>query len=432
MSSQRGKEARALIQKTIRSFFDSSNGLPFLILDTRPCSAYRARHLSPSTNIPFHRLDRSRFQLPSKQTPFAVLESPQEKGTDVPDAGSDAAIGAFVSWRKPSDILKSRGWKAEWAFEDQPLFWEIFAEELKKGGIHVDPTLEIVEKDKVSSKNRTPYNFLFKPNPVLVKILPLIEQELATLRSDRLRGSERRDIEGRVMLRCLDVGCGAGRDMAYLVARSANGLSVDGVEWSVLGMDQREDVCELARHLARDTFLQDEETSTGKDLVARVNTLVGKVDSKTGVFWISPSPTSPNGSDEKHSVKDWYPLLQPNIRHYDADLDRDHQELLAKSSVTSTEDGFDLIVMIRFLQRSLFAPLVEHWLRPGGFLVLSTFVSDTDLPEYSKPGPAHRLQSKSEAREIFEALGLKVVMEEISLVEDGTRPVANVVAQKPI
>ncbi|KAF9937155.1 hypothetical protein BGZ67_001602 [Mortierella alpina] len=88
--------------------------------------------------------------------------------------------------------------------------------------------------------------------------------------------------------------------------------------------------------------------------------------------------------------------------------------------------------MIRFLQRPLLEPLVQHWLRPGGFVLLSTFVSDVDLPHYSKPGPAHRLQSKTEARDIFERLGLEIVLDEVSLIEDGTRSVATVVAQLPL
>ncbi|KAF9946235.1 hypothetical protein BGZ72_000514, partial [Mortierella alpina] len=79
----------------------------------------------------------------------------------------------------------------------------------------------------------------------------------------------------------------------------------------------------------------------------------------------------------------------------------------------------------------LLKPLVQHWLRPGGFVLLSIFFSDVDPPQYSKPDPAHRLQFKTEAREIFERLGLDVVLNEVSLIEDGSRSVATVVAQMP-
>ncbi|KAF9947883.1 hypothetical protein BGZ72_010179, partial [Mortierella alpina] len=50
---------------------------------------------------------------------------------------------------------------------------------------------------------------------------------------------------------------------------------------------------------------------------------------------------------------------------------------------------------------------------------------------YSKPGPVHRLQSRTEAREIFERLDLDVVLDEVSLIEDGSRSTATVVAQMP-
>jgi hypothetical protein len=233
-------------------------------------------------------------------------------------------------------------------------------------------------------------------------------------------------------------------------------------------MDQREDMCALVQQLARDTFLQDDgdlksdhhnknnnhhnnnltEKTTlivpdttqgpGKDLVTRVSALVGKVHPTTGVFWITspPSSLSPSSSSSSrfNAIETHSPWLRlHNLRYRDIITDQSHQQRLNEPHpAEAIDERFDLIVMIRFLQRSLFAPLVHHWLRPGGFLILSTFVSDTDLPHYTKPGPTHRLQSKTEAREIFEFLGLKVVMEEISLIEDGTRPVATVMAQKPI
>ncbi|KAG0231296.1 hypothetical protein BGX31_005564 [Mortierella sp. GBA43] len=292
-----------------------------------------------------------------------------------------------------------------------------------------DGHIQIIESIGTGRGSQPPYHFLFRPNPDLVKILPQIEQELV-----RLRSTSEPD-KTTPLLRCLDVGCGSGRDMIYMVARSANDQAIRGAEWSTLGLDQREDMCALVQQLARDTFLCDDSddkigndtngSHPGRALASRVSTITGKIDPTTGVLWVSSSSTS--GPMESRQQ----PLRLKNVRYRDEAMDEAHQQLLNQPTDSTTPDErFDLVVMIRFLQRPLFAPLVHHWLRPGGFIVLSTFVSDHDLPQYSKPGPAHRLQSKTEARDIFEGLGLKVVMDEISLIEDGTRPVATVVAQK--
>ncbi|KAG0364339.1 hypothetical protein BC939DRAFT_475179 [Gamsiella multidivaricata] len=436
--SGKGKDAKALLQKTIRSFLNCG-GPPYLILDTRPRRIFCARHLSPSTNIPLHRLDGSWFKLPAKQTPFAVLESPQEDTTDGQDdefkklERSDPRADQFGRQIRSSNILKSRGYRTEWTFEDHPLFWTTFAEELslssmnRDPGQHTQPALEIIDGSKPSKER---YNFLFQPNPILVKILPTVERELLASRSTQQAKSP----HGSNLLRCLDVGCGAGRDMIYMVARSANGLAINGAEWSALGMDQREDMCGLGQQLVDDTFFQDpgehidaKITDPGMELATRVGFLVGKVDSESGVFWVSSPSSIPSHPQGKAG-----PLRLQNIRYHDVVLDQQQQQLLGSAAATETKDQrFDLIIMIRFLQRSLFAPLVENWLRPGGFIILSTFVSDKDLPQYSKPGPAHRLQSRSEASDIFESLGLNIVSEEVSLIEDGRRPVATVVARKP-
>ncbi|KAI8356495.1 hypothetical protein B0O80DRAFT_447571 [Mortierella sp. GBAus27b] len=431
MGLSSGKDAKALLRTTIRSFL-SSGGPPYLILDTRSRPVFQARHLAPSTNIPLDRLDGCWFQLPAKQAPFAVLEDEQ---------GAATSTSPCIESIRSSDILKSHGWEPQWVFQDHPLFWSAMAEEMslqpqlasdqERAGIdhNGDGHIQIIESIGTGRGSQPPYHFLFRPNPDLVKILPQIEQELV-----RLRSTSEPD-KTTPLLRCLDVGCGSGRDMIYMVARSANDQAIRGAEWSTLGLDQREDMCALVQQLARDTFLCDDSddkigndtngSHPGRALASRVSTITGKIDPTTGVLWVSSSSTS--GPMESRQQ----PLRLKNVRYRDEAMDEAHQQLLNQPTDSTTPDErFDLVVMIRFLQRPLFAPLVHHWLRPGGFIVLSTFVSDHDLPQYSKPGPAHRLQSKTEARDIFEGLGLKVVMDEISLIEDGTRPVATVVAQK--
>jgi len=452
-----------------------------LLLDTRPRADYWKRHIDPSTNIPLKRLDHSWFQLPPKQTPFAVLE-PSPLAAARLKGAPPAAVGNGSRDRKPSDdhpgqsmwttespseVLKSRGWTVPWVFEDRDEFWSLLKEELdgqRHGGITTatqpsNVRMKVVENG-TQNQDTTKHHFLFRPNPVLVKILPWIERELVRVRQQQLGrqrqqgdNSGKEDQEGSRLLRCLDMGCGSGRDMVYMVAREPNKEGAPGAAWTVLGVDQRLDACERTLQLAKETFChpddnEQEETRPAKkkegsegrgggSLDSRISTVAGKVDATTGQFWIAqdqplPPHNSIGGDFMNARELKRNPLVLPNVRSHDPERDKELLVLNAGDQERSWEDHFDLIIMIRFLQRPLISPMVQHWLRPGGFILLSTFVSDPDLPPYSKPGSLHRLQSKAEAREIFEGLGLKVVMDEISLAEDGLRSIATVVAQKPL
>ncbi|KAG0030124.1 hypothetical protein BGZ82_007576, partial [Podila clonocystis] len=206
-----------------------------------------------------------------------------------------------------------------------------------------------------------------------------------------------------------------------MVARAPNHLAERHAEWSVIGIDEWLVACERAEQLARDTFGDDrpmesvqESSSKNNGFASRVSTIVGKIDPKTGVLWIKPKPS------DKGTIPT---LFLENIRYNASCQDEFILDALKKYPERSS-DQFDLIVMIRFLERAVLAPMVEHWLRPGGFIVWSTFVADPDLPAYSKPGPGHRLNSKDEATTILQDLGLEIEVSEISRVEDGKRSVA--------
>ncbi|KAG0025110.1 hypothetical protein BGZ81_007418 [Podila clonocystis] len=188
-----------------------------------------------------------------------------------------------------------------------------------------------------------------------------------------------------------------------MVARAPNHLAERHAEWSVIGIDEWHVACERAVQLARDTFGDDrpmesaqESCSNNNGFASRVSTIVGKIDPKTGVLWIKPKPS------DKRTI----PILFLKNIQYQAS----RQDEAMKKYPERSSDRFDLIVMIRFLERAVLAPMVEHWLRPGGFIIWSTFVADPDLPAYSKPGPGHRLNSKNEAATILQDLGLEIVV----------------------
>lgn len=423
----------SLLRKTIQSFL-KHGGPTYRILDARAREAYlMGPRLVPSTNIPHQNLASSLFQLPPKSTAFAVLEAPQDtKITTINSHDGDRQDtnkrAQNTTSHPPSgtlvlatEMLQEHGWNVKWTFQDQPEFWSAFQSEIKSFQSRNDhtPQLPWIDPGQQSGKDR--YHFLFQPNPFLVKVLPQIERELVVSRYSA-RSPE--------LLRCLDLGCGAGRDMTYMVARAPNHLSEQRAEWSVVGIDEWHVACERAEQLARDTFGNDGpvdvtqgSNNNNNEYVSRISTIVGKVDSKTGVLWIKPKPSERGSRTTSPS------LFLDNIQ-YDISCQDDSILDALKEYPERSSDRFDLIVMIRLLERAVLAPMVEYWLRPGGFIVWSTFVADPDLPAYSKPGPGHRLNSKDEARTILQDLGLEIIVSEISRVEDGKRSVANIVARK--
>ncbi|KAF9311975.1 hypothetical protein BG003_006773 [Podila horticola] len=422
----------SLLRKTIQSFL-KHGGPTYPILDVRARAVYlKGPRLVPSTNIPHQSLASSLFQLPPKSTAFAVLESPQDTTITTIDShdgdrrgtnrrGQDSATYPPSGTSIPTtEMLWEYGWNAKWTFQDEPEFWSAVQSEITSFQFINDHTPQLPRVDSAEQSGKNRYHFLFRPNPFLVKVLPQIEQELVVSRCSPTPK----------LLRCVDLGCGVGRDMTYMVARAPNQVADRRAEWSVIGIDEWHVACERAEQLARDTFGGDGPTESApgscgnvSGYASRISTIVGKIDPKTGVLWIKPKPPK-TGSGTVTPT-----LFLENIRHvvscqdeFTLDTENEYPE--------RSSDRFDLIVMIRFLERAVLAPMVEHWLRPGGFIVWSTFVADPDLPAYSKPGPGHRLNSKSEARTILQGLGLEIVVSEISRVEDGKRSVANIVARK--
>ncbi|KAF9383104.1 hypothetical protein CPB97_006755 [Podila verticillata] len=430
----------SLLRTTIQSFL-KHGGPTFRILDTRARATYlKGPRLVPCTNIPYKNLANALFQLPPKSTAFAVLEASRETTVDPDDKnrqdtcrhGQDStAYPPSGTFAPATSMLQVHGWNARWTFQDQPEFWSAFQSEMaslqsKSGSTTQLPQIEFGQQ---SGKGR--YHFLFQPNPFLVKVLPRIEDELV---------KSRWPTPPLNLLRCLDLGCGAGRDMTYMVARAPNQVDEQRAEWSVVGIDEWHVACERAEQLARDTFGEDgpmssvhqsnskninndDDDNNSNGYASRVSTIVGRIDPKAGVLWIKHKPSEAEGRNTTPT------LFLKNIRYEVSSQDDLILDTLKKHSERSS-DRFDLIVMIRFLERAILAPMVEHWLQPGGFIVWSTFVADLDLPAYSKPGPAHRLNSKDEARTILQELGLEIIVSEISRVEDGKRSVANIVARK--
>ncbi|KAF9158378.1 hypothetical protein DFQ26_007720 [Actinomortierella ambigua] len=471
------QDAGSSLRQTIDSFLRGDP--PHLVLDIRHAHDHQSRQLSPSLNLPAQDTTAAHlgYQLPSKQVRFAILGGASlDKSDGHTQADNDEQRQAecqLLAW------IRENGWSVPHVFHDSPEFWETMEQALRErylsprdpdqaeeclAGTHQEPTWHdndafrrprlgiqtcqngqtmllpsnLAESEsELQQRQRALYRpYLFKPNPWLAKTISSIELGLLKKRTSSSTGQD------STTFRCLDLGCGAGRDMTYLVSRALNCLQPNrsSPQWTTLGVDSFIGACEKSTTLARTTLSnsgQEHDDRKKNKYSSRVSTLVAKVDSRTGVLWVDKMQL------ESTAIP---PIILPNIRYLDPDFDQQCIAALESSSSSSSSTHppslpptqlpgrtapFDLIVMIRFLERNAMSLIVEHWLAPGGFLLLSHFVQDKDLPVYTKPGPHHRLQSKTEARDWLTRLGLKVVMDEISAIEDG-RPVSNVLAQKPL
>lgn len=91
----------------------------------------------------------------------------------------------------------------------------------------------------------------------------------------------------------------------------------------------------------------------------------------------------------------------------------------AASSISFTAQRYDLILCVRFLERSLL-PQLRAMLLPGGFIVYCTFVDGPGLRAFGRPsGPEHVLQPGELAALFGPGQGFKVLRDEVALSADG-------------
>ncbi|KAI9032651.1 hypothetical protein CLU79DRAFT_727302 [Phycomyces nitens] len=311
-----------------------------LCLDLRQCDEYQQRRLVPSTNIPLDELCARGNELPPKQIPFAVVEPLGNKGC--------------------SQWLVDNGWKCTWVFsEDEDGFWD-------------------TALDNYGTVNRPDaIQPLFCPSPLLSNHINDIEA--------RLIGS----------LKCLDVGCGAGRDIVWLLSRNDR--------WRVCAIDSLLACVQKTEAMGHAWNVSDRLTVAYAKVMAD-----GRWKSK-----MDNSLQDVDGLDQLERKK---ARLAPGIPvdSFFATLPEPHPP-------------FDLILTIRFLARSMLKQL-PGLLKIGGYLAISQFV-DHPAYDYKQPSKEHRLLV-NEIHDLYIAMGnMEIMVDIIDEIEDG-RPVNSVLLRR--
>ncbi|KAF7730302.1 hypothetical protein EC973_002546 [Apophysomyces ossiformis] len=328
-----------------------------LCLDLRAITEYHARHFVPSTNIPWSQLRQRCAELPPKRLPFAVVEPLGHRGC--------------ASW------LIDQGWQCPWIFWEGDCSSSFWAEACAAGWAEEAPEKTMTQPQQ---RPQRPW-LLFSPCPFLEANMDRIEQDLA----------------GRNDLRCLDIGCGSGRDTAWILSRAR--------PWTITALDSLRGAVERTEALTAHLGSRD-----------RLKVVQAKIMANGAWKDIKHVPS---GEEEKEGKAG-------------TGLDRLEQKRQRFSpGVSTTEffgaEQFDLVLTIRFLVRSLL-PQLPQLLRVGGYLVISHFVED-GVHTYDQPRKDHRL-ALGELRKLYESMeNMQVLVDVIEEIEDG-RPVNSVVIKR--
>ncbi|EPY53275.1 hypothetical protein SPOG_03805 [Schizosaccharomyces cryophilus OY26] len=318
-------------------------------LDVRARNEFQKQHIYGSVNIPSASIAGCWFQLPAKQEGFVVLE--QDGCYIDDDEGSSCA-----------EQLQLKGWKIEGSIRASTELWQWIEQ---KGWME-------------QGENR---RVLFDPSPHLKETMPMIEERL-------------NNPEARV----LDVGCGSGRDLAWLCSRESK------IRYKVTGVDAEK------RAIYRFSSLF--ETLGLKDCIEHRQ--IAKLD--------------PVGKWKCYNKEGKRDLNIPELSTSEL-LKLFGTSLATKSGQQDLK--YDLVVQIRFLHRLLLTQ-TDQLLYDNGFLFLCTFVND-GIHNYEYPkGQEHRLEL-GEAAELVRSSSpaMKILKEEIGFIEDG-RPVQVLLAQKQV
>ena len=95
-----------------------------------------------------------------------------------------------------------------------------------------------------------------------------------------------------------------------------------------------------------------------------------------------------------------------------------------KKAACLPEQKFDLITVVRFLNRDMFSYIKES-IAQGGFVLFQTFVEGVE--KFDSPKNPNFILGKTELAEVFD--GFNIIVDRIDQLNDG-RPVASFIAQK--
>lgn len=329
-------------------------------------------------------------------------------------------------------FLESRGWRVAFCVEATVELWRLASAR----GVLAENVCAL------SIKQRWP----FQPNKLLVQQAGMIEDLLIQSGLRREHAVAIRECSGsshacqsdypgdvadvrmeafccpRVMtFRVLDIGCGSGRDLAWLATRnsilrvphSADEQVMDvRVAWECVGLDSWHGALQRAAEV-----LALGEVPAGPGGVTLHLVQIGP-----GAGDITPLPLPPtaNGAGQLQVLRRY--LANPHLSTvpHEYNWSGSSEAGSRDSSTVSALGRFDLLLCVRFLERS-FLQNMPKLLKPGGVILFSTFVDGPGLRKFGRPqGRDHVLQPDELAKSFFgPQQGFKVLLDEVETIFDG-------------
>lgn len=382
-------------------------GEPPPCLDLRPRRSFAdGPRLLGSCNVPLDGLRRHTFLLPDKTTPLVVVEPAAADyaiALERQPGGSSAGGGAAAAEQQrkggggvyldghtsPGEFLRASGWTVLLSL---PASQELWAAATELGLVG----------SRDGGDDASVRLWLFAP---------------AKLLSDEVEAIERQLLEGHTgdaayLAHALDVGCGSGRDTAWLSSRKGSAAwqqlpGADGqqpaVRWHVTAVDS------WFGALARSQELL-QALSTDPSRVAPTAALhFAEVCPETGMFVPLPLPT--RGRDA-HALKGAGGL-----------------QFIVPGPPPQSGPTYDVVLCVRFFERS-FLPHAARLVRTGGFILYCTFMDLPGTRRFGRP-PLPRLVQPSELATTYFGPdhGFRVLRDDHYVIADG-RELCMFVAQK--
>jgi len=220
--------------------------------------------------------------------------------------------------------------------------------------------------------NKIEHLLTAEPNPYVPLFRPckLLEEVISTIEDDLRENNE--EAKGKV----LDLGCGQGRDVVYLCLRS-------GFHWEVTAVDMLSKMLDRVQHLA-----------------------------------------------SKANVMDKITLAQCRCRGDGLAVFQDdsRETIVAYDKLPLFQCKYSLVVVVRFLERTLLSALAES-VAPGGWILYRQFQEGVEKSAVGHPKNPHRILRIGELTELFGGKGFDVKIDRTDILPDG-RPMNSFLARK--
>ncbi|TKY87430.1 hypothetical protein EX895_004108 [Sporisorium graminicola] len=351
---------------------------PRLVLDLRPSSAFHQAHLVGSYHIsPISELKSRYSYLPPRNVAFLVLadHDQHDEAAEAFSSIPSARLIYLTSQEPASEPTTSSNLVSHRSFFDSARSLGL----LRSSFSHQERITARLEKDKADTSRDDVPELLFRPSNAVRRTVSSLEA----------------DSSQRSSLNVLDLGCGAARDLAWILHGSRTRSA--STTWTGVGVDNWKAALHRADQLMDDLLLSSSSQSDmhGSQSIPRCDKLLWAKCSDDGFL----EPLLGTGKGRSIQTAADIPELWQTC----------HQLGLAPllpgtPDIYREQSKFDLVLSVRFHPRALL-PRLSRIVRAGGIILLSHFVTLSDaqriaarraypeaIIDYVSPPQAGRIQ----------------------------------------